>query len=106
MVARIGPRSGKPHRHFFKEWREYRDLSQERLAERLGTTTATVSRMENYKTQYNAGYLQAMAEALDCEPRDLFYPPERPSVDKLLDSASPEMKTKVYSLIEELLKAG
>ncbi len=106
MVARIGPKTGKPFRHYFKEWRKYRGLSQDRLADRLGTTGATVSRMENGQVQYNSGYLQAMAEALDCEPRDLFYPPDRPSADKLLEKASPEMQQKVYSLIEELLKAG
>jgi len=106
MVARIGPKSGKPHRHFFKEWREYRKLSQERLADRLGTTGATVSRMENYQSQYNAGYLQALADALDCEPADLFHPPDRPSVDKLLEQSSPEMQKRVYDLVEQLLKTG
>lgn len=106
MVARIGPRRGRPHRVYFKEWREYRGLTQEQVADRLETTKATVSRMETGKSQYNRGYLEALADALDCEPSELFHPPDRPSVDDLLQKAEPADRARVLSMIEAYLKTG
>lgn len=106
MVTRIGPRSGKPRRVYFREWREKRELTQEQVAERLDTTKATVSRMETGKVQYNRGYVEALADALMIDPADLFHDPERPSADQLLASATPEQRARVISVIEALLKAG
>ena len=106
MVARIGPRNARPFRVFFKEWREHRGLTQEKVADRLDTTKATVSRMESGKTQFNRGYVEALAEALDCEPNDLFHPPDRPSIDDLLRKASPEDRARVISIVEAYLKTG
>lgn len=106
MVTRIGPRSGKPHRIYFKEWREKRELTQEQVADRIGTTKATVSRMEAGKVQYNRGYLDALAYALSVEPMDLFRDPDRPSADALLQNADPETRQRAISVLEALLKAG
>lgn len=106
MVTRIGPKSGRPFRMFFKEWREHRGLTQEQVAERLDTTKATVSRMESGKVQYNRGYVEALADALQVEPEQLFHHPDRPSIDALLQKASPEDRARVLSVVEALLKAG
>ena len=106
MVARIGPKGGKRYRIYFKEWREKRGLTQEQVADRLGTTKATVSRMETGKSQYNRGYVEELAYALTVEPDQLFRDPERPSADSLLQSASPEQRARALSVIEALLKAG
>jgi transcriptional regulator with XRE-family HTH domain len=107
MVVRIGPRSGKRIPIFFREWRERKQLTQEQLADRLGTTKATVSRMENSESQYNRGYLEALAEALDIDdPAKLLHHPDRPSPDDLLRNATPEQRARAISVIEALLKAG
>jgi transcriptional regulator with XRE-family HTH domain len=58
-------------RHFIKEWREYRQLTQETLAERLNVSPTTVGRIENYKVPYNQDFLELTAYALRCEPWDL-----------------------------------
>lgn len=106
MVARIGPKSGKPFRIYFREWREKRGFTQEQIAERIETTKATVSRMETGKVQYNRGYVEALAGALAIEPDQLFRDPEQPSADSLLQKASPEQRARVLSVIEALLKTG
>ena len=36
----------KTRGHFIKEWRQYRNLTQEQVAERIESTKATVSRIE------------------------------------------------------------
>lgn len=106
MVTRIGPKNGKPHRPYFREWREKTGKTQEQVAERIETSKATVSRMEAGKSQYNAGYVQALADALDVEPEQLFFDPARPSVDALLKNATPEQRRQVLAVVETMLRTG
>ena len=46
-------------------------MSLERLADRLGTTKASLSRIERGLQPYSQPILEALAEALACEPADL-----------------------------------
>lgn len=63
-------KSGPP-RHFIREWREFRDLSQERLADRVDVSRGTISQLENGAIAYTQAMLEALADALSCEPADL-----------------------------------
>lgn len=56
---------------FLREWRTHRGLTQERLAERLGTSKGHISDLEVGRRRYNQDQLEALAAALDCEPADL-----------------------------------
>jgi transcriptional regulator with XRE-family HTH domain len=60
-----------PSPTFIRQWREFRQLSLERLADRLGTTKASLSRIERGLQPYSQPILEALAEALLCEPADL-----------------------------------
>lgn len=71
MVTRIGPKRLPLRRIFIREWREHRHLSQQRLADRLETSKATISRWENLKREPGLGELAAIANALQCEIADL-----------------------------------
>jgi len=51
-------------RTFIAEWREFRGLTQEVLAEKLDTTKATISRIENRKIGYSQDFLEACADVL------------------------------------------
>ena len=57
--------------HYVKEWRKHRGLTQEQLAGRLGVATSTVSQLETGKQGYSQATLEALAEALSCEPWQL-----------------------------------
>lgn len=70
MPARIGDPS-KRRRHFIKEWRKFRDLTQEDLAELLGTTKTSISRIEDLKQGYTQDFLEACADALGTHPGTL-----------------------------------
>lgn len=65
----------KPRRertkHFFKEWREYRGLTQEQAIGRLGWSQSKISRLESGVTPYDQDDLEAAAEAYSCDPTDL-----------------------------------
>lgn len=73
MPKKVTPRL-KPERrfhHYIKEWRKFRGLTQERLADRVDMSTSSISQLENGKQDYTQGTLEALAEALQCTPGDL-----------------------------------
>jgi len=65
----LGPNS-------IRRWREYRNLTLERLADRvreLGEpiTATSLSRIERRKQPYSQRILERLADALRCDPADL-----------------------------------
>lgn len=60
-------------RHFIKEWRDYRSLTQEQVADRIGISPTTFGRIEGSKVPYNQDFLELAADALRCEPWDLLH---------------------------------
>lgn len=109
MVTRIGLSSAKPIRTYFKEWREWKGWTQQELADRLETTTATVSRIENGARDWSKGYVEAFAHVIGCEnPADpITRAPDGPDpILKLLKSASPKKQAEALRIVEALLKAG
>lgn len=85
---------------FLREWRDHVGLTQEVVAERIGTTKGTVSRMEINSREPNLGYLAAFAEAIDREVADIFRDPARPTQDELLASATPEELRQALQLVQ------
>jgi len=58
-------------KHFFKEWREYRGLTQDQVMGRLGWSQSKLSRLEAGLTPYNQDDLEAAADTYQCIPADL-----------------------------------
>ena len=58
-------------RYFFKEWRTFRGLTQEALAERIGQTAPSISQLEKGKQGFTDTTLALIADALNCTPGDL-----------------------------------
>ena|ERR1700685_571176 len=101
MVTRIGP--NKPTQLFIAEWREKRDkMSQEQLANRIGSTKSSISRWESGERDITLGALGAIAEALGCEVADLYRHPDRPSADALLKDLDDATRRQAFRLIEAL----
>jgi transcriptional regulator with XRE-family HTH domain len=68
------PRVGNPkhrRRHFIRAWREHRGLTQAQLADLLGTSITTISRIENLRRGYTQDFLEACADALRTDPASL-----------------------------------
>jgi transcriptional regulator with XRE-family HTH domain len=84
-------------RWYAQEWRNHYRLSQEQVAERMGTTKGQVSKLETGRQQFNDKWILGYAEALGLEPRDLLRHPETPSAADLL---------KDYPETIELLRAA
>lgn len=100
MVTRIGPK--RPVKLYIAEWREYRGLTQEQLAGRIGSTKSSISRWETGERDLTLGALGAIAEALQCEVADLYRDPNRPSADALLRDADEPTRRQAFRLIEAL----
>jgi transcriptional regulator with XRE-family HTH domain len=59
---------------FIKDRRKKLNISQERLAEQVGVSTATISNLETGRNGFSDKTLAAVAEALKCRPVDLLLP--------------------------------
>lgn len=98
-------------RHFFKEWRKYRGLSQEELADQVGVTASTISQLETYKQGFTDTTLAALASALACEPADLLIrnPLDTDAPWSLWDrvkNAPDDRRTGIVAVVETMLKTG
>lgn len=92
-----------PIRLYLAEWRDFRGLSQEQLAERVGTSKASISRWENYERDMTAKGMVAVAAALGLEPVQLFRHPDDPPLDDLLAGISPKLRKKAIALVKTFL---
>lgn len=89
---------------FVREWRHYRNLTQDTLAERVGTTKTSISRIEAGEQPYTQDFLEACAEALMCEPADLLMrdPTDPEGIWSLWDSAKPAERRRVVRVLKAL----
>jgi len=58
-------------KHRIREWRKYRGLTQEQLAERIGIARSYLTKIERGSRRYDQPFLEAAAEALRCSPSNL-----------------------------------
>lgn len=59
------------HPFFLRQWRLHRNLTQQKLADRLETTASYISQLETGQRGYTDILLERLADALMCEPGDL-----------------------------------
>lgn len=100
MAERIYSRR-KPHL-YMSEWRLEKGLTQQQLADRLGTTDVTVSRWETGKRRPNLDAQEAISEALGIDAIDLRRHPSQPSADALLRGQPPEVVAQAMKLIQAI----
>ncbi len=63
---------------FLRQWRLFRDLTQERLAEMVGLTSSSISQLETGSQGFTDKSLARLADALRCTPAALLsYDPQR-----------------------------
>lgn len=91
---------------FIKAWRDFRGLTQEQLAERVETTPATISRLENGKQPYSQELLECLADALRCRVADLIArPPDKTRDDllTLLEAMDDERRAQAARILRALI---
>ncbi len=102
-------------RHYLKEWREFRDLTQAQVAGRLAMldddklprTEASLSRIETGKQIYTERLLLALADIYRCEPAELVghNPYKSGTLIDLVQRLSPHQQAQAQAVIEGLVLA-
>lgn len=95
-------------RTFFKQWREYRSLTQEQLAERLETSVASISRIESGTQPYTQDVLEALADALRTDPASLLMrdPTNPDAIWSIWDQAKQSERQLIEELARSVVKTG
>ena len=107
MPIRIAYPRSKPRRAtFFKQWRKHRQLTQERLADRLDTSIASVSRIESGRQPYTQDYLEALAVALQTDAASLLMrdPSEPENIWSIWDNAKQGERKKIVEMARSIVK--
>lgn len=101
MPVTIGPK--RPRRVYLRQWRKYKQLTQQQVADRVGASKATISRWENE----SRGSLEAYAEAIG-EPVERLYthpPPLEPQTAPEPVSGLPKnFRALVAEAVAEVLR--
>lgn len=105
MPHRVAYNSSR-QRHFLREWRKHRNLTLERLAERIGTTAGNLSRIEKGLQPYTQDFLEAAAEALGTEAASLIMrdPTKPDAIWSLWEKAKPAEREQIVNVISAMLK--
>lgn len=113
VVQRFKMEGARPIPVYFKEWREDKGWTQQELADSLGTSKQTVSRIETGARDWSKGYLEAFSVAIGCAPVvPLLLPPsEHFEANALLNALEQIGKLrggqpeKVAQMLESLARA-
>jgi transcriptional regulator with XRE-family HTH domain len=91
---------------FIRKWRTHRGLTLAQVADRVGTTHATLSRIERGVQPYNQPLLEAIADALQTEAASLLMrdPTDPEALWTILDRASPSERKQIRAIAETFLK--
>lgn len=89
---------------FLREWREDKNITVEGLAERIGVSGATISRLENRKQPYSQPLLEALADALSCTPGDLVSRPPgfHDRLKAIISDLDPDAQKRALAVIQAL----
>lgn len=95
-------------RHFIKEWRIHRGLTQQQMADRVGIDKSYLSKIENGKKRYDQPFLEAAAEVLNCEVADLIQrdPNDSEAIWALWDKMQPVQKAQLVEIAKTLRKVS
>lgn len=114
------PRKARPHPKparrptYIRAWRKHRDLTLAQLADRLQVelevdiSEGQLSRIERGETPYSQDILEALAQALRCEPADLIMrdPTQPDAIWSLIDTLKPGERAQAIAVIQALSRTG
>jgi transcriptional regulator with XRE-family HTH domain len=94
-------------RIYLREWRQYRNLTQDQLADRIGISRVMVSKIERGLNPYHQAFLEAAAEALMCEPADLLVrDPSKPeAIWSVWESIPPLVRPQAIAILKTFMGA-
>lgn len=109
MVARLCHNAAMAgQRHFIREWRKHRGLTQDQLAERIGVTKSYVSKVEGGKRRYDQPFMEAAAQVLRCEVADLVMrdPSDPEGIWDVWNTLAPAERRQVVEIAKAIKRTG
>jgi transcriptional regulator with XRE-family HTH domain len=106
-MKRVTPRPKKRLlRTFVKEWRKYRGLTQEALADRVGMAVSNIAQLEQGRQGYSQTGLEAIADALQCSPGQLLTvdPTKDDAIWSIWETAKPAERQMIVDIARTLVK--
>lgn len=93
---------------FIRQWRQYRNLTLERLAERVSMTAGALSYLERGRSGYNQETLERIAEALQTDAASLLMrnPEDEDAIWSVWDNASDGEKRQISSVVKALRRSS
>lgn len=95
-------------KHFLRQWRKHRGLSQVQLAERLHITQGHLSKIENHKKPWDEDLLSLAAEELRCDPVDILIrdPSQPEGIWSIWDTLQPVQQQQAVEVIKALKRTA
>lgn len=111
MAGKVRPlfKANPPYRlTFIRQWREVAGLTLERLADRIGSTHATLSRVERGLLPYSQPMLEALADALNTDPASLLIrdPRDPEGIWSIWEKAAPGERRMIVDLARTVVRTG
>lgn len=95
------------HPHYIREWRNYRGLTQDEVAEAMNVSKGTISRVETGDSPYSQDILEGLAVVLDTDPASLLRPPvESEALWSLWRRAQPSERQQLTEMAKVIVKTG
>lgn len=87
--------------HFIREWRKFRGMTQEQLAERIGISRPHLSKIEKNARKYDQAFLEAAAQELRATPADLIMrdPTDPEGIWSVWDQIKPLERPRALELL-------
>jgi transcriptional regulator with XRE-family HTH domain len=92
-------------RTFIRKWRKFRNgMTLEQLAERVGTSHATLSRVERGRQEWTERLLCGVADALGTDPVSLLVrdPTDPEGIWSLWDTLTPRQRRQAIEVLKAL----
>lgn len=99
-TSRVPPR---PMRMYLREWRKSKNMTQDELADLIGTNKGQISKLETGFRDWDQSWIQKIATALKLQDElHLFQPPETVTEDGLLAGLPENLRIAIMTVIVEL----
>lgn len=102
------PRPNKFRRTFIREWRQFRQLTLEQLADRLEMTASHLSMLERGQRGYTQDTLEQIADSLLTDTASLLMrnPQDPDAIWSIWDQAKPGQRRQIVEIAKTLIKTG
>jgi len=95
-------------RTYIREWRKFRNLTLEQLADRIDMQASALSYLERGQSAYTQGTLEAIADALQTSVSSLIMrdPTQDDAIWSIWENASEGEKRQITEVAKALKRAG